>query len=366
MSIKIYDGLKLKTSNTKIIDEYVNQVKKKLLKKIINKDFSIFLKYLFFVLDQHSLHKESGMNQSEILQKVEDLFNEEFYSIYKLKNSDIKLKAFNIKSFNIDDILKGISEFLEIMVNFENYQILFMDYKLINEISLEFIPVSKNKTLLFPIYFISNSNLFSKGVLENKYCQKYEYYDNTDKPKNISYSQWKIRENDWKENYVYGKNTSIVFEIFGKNEILNSLKKFKKHINRKTKFLENEINKNFNIETRARKLAREKIVSLKYKEAVNDKKIKFRKDISDKLDTEDITTIIEILKKIDQNYCTNKKEKKDLINTIIKLKEEKEFEKSSFYTKISFSITKNERKGIYDEDINHIKNEIKKHLNHFF
>jgi hypothetical protein len=133
-------------------------------------------------------------------------FQKRYYSIKRVYDSFVYNKS---DLYNIDYYEEAIDHLFLVLINDTyEHEVTMADLYLKNDIDLDYsysicvIPIS-NEKILFTAYGSELVNYLNKEINTNgKLCKKYNlsyygYWNNTDKPDDLSDEDWDKRENDW-------------------------------------------------------------------------------------------------------------------------------------------------------------------------
>lgn len=192
MSLKVKYGLKIDTTNFKKINKILNDLTHDITKEVTNECFKLFNHYLLYILDEYHINKHLYKEKFNL-----DFFNQKYSNLFNLQSYNQDLPKFEIKeNMNIKSAMFSYLISVTQFLSYNNLNQKNFDYGL----KLHILPHGKN-TLILPIS--SKNNFYYTYILKNTNFKEYYYQNSSDKPKEFSSNEWRVRERKW-NNFFKG------------------------------------------------------------------------------------------------------------------------------------------------------------------
>lgn len=255
MSVKVYDGYKLDTTDVSVLFEKTERIRKEI--KYIAVD-----QFAKLIVRKFTKYYDNDYNFESVLEDM-------MFGIHTDKRIDFELKIIRENKFSnsLYNIIKTLADVRHKKSYYSDTRDVSCDFHLILNIF-----GYKDKIVLYPFY----EQKEYRKIIDQEF-EEYAYFNNTDRPENISDKEWDERSKIW--NYVLDNQEPLQFNAFKSYEgVLNF-------------FLEEEI-KEFNNklvsyipsdEKRAKELA---VSSMYNKKKINSKKVSDYMKFVDKLKTD--------------------------------------------------------------------------------
>lgn len=178
MSTKIYNGLIVRNKNFSDIYNDLLKLNNQLeiIKEKIILDF--YFENYFLLLDYISYYNLEKITFKELINILPINYN--FKKILNNKSEDNKIDIYKLIRLMFNEIIKN-----------PNTKYLFVN----TTFSLHLFPISKRKTLIY--YICNNKNYINELYKHLPYLEKYDYYNNCDKPDEVTNKEWNQRKKDW-------------------------------------------------------------------------------------------------------------------------------------------------------------------------
>ena len=168
MSTKIYDGLQIKYMSMQNLNEYFKNLRKELI-PIANEEY---LKVLARIVECFVVYAQTNVQLNSPIKN---------YSV--LKNNSKNEIRYQSEKVALE-IMKS-NKAAETIMEYESD----LDF----DVKISIFPINK-KLLALP--YVSNERL-KKELLSKPEIMEYGYWNNVDRPENISSAAWKRRKNNW-------------------------------------------------------------------------------------------------------------------------------------------------------------------------
>lgn len=178
MSTKIYNGLIVRNKNFSDIYNDLLKLNNQLeiIKEKIILDF--YFENYFLLLDYISYYNLEKITFKELINILPINYN--FKKILNNKSEDNKIDIYKLIRLMFNEIIKN-----------PNTKYLYVN----TTFSLHLFPISKRKTLIY--YICNNKNYINELYKHLPYLEKYDYYNNCDKPDEVTNKEWNQRKKDW-------------------------------------------------------------------------------------------------------------------------------------------------------------------------